>query len=152
MDRETQYLVHRQVHNEQGVINYDQPHLQNLFSDTFQRQVGCAVMETYNAGMDRAETGFLANQRLYFDLTQRVPRMTLNGVELVRNRMMARLPFADKVLLDFTLKVPPGFLFERYLAKAAFIRTYPGSAQVPFPGSGLPMVACARDIRARLAG
>lgn len=146
---ETRYQVHRQVHAEQGVINYTHPEQQQLFTDAFQRQVGCSVFETYRAGLDRAEVPQLANQRLYFDLTQRVPRMTINGVEVVRSRAVVRLPFCDNDLLDFVLTVPPGFLFGRYLIEAAFSRTYPRLAQIPVPGEGLPLVACFRDIRLR---
>jgi asparagine synthetase B (glutamine-hydrolysing) len=148
---DTRYQVHRQVHTEQGVINYTQTEQQQLFTDAFQRQVGCAVFETYRAGMDRAGVTQLANQRLYFDLTQRVPRMTINGVEVVRSRAVVRLPFCDNDLLDFVLTVPPGFLFGRYLIEVAFSRTYPRLAQIPVPGDGLPLVACFRDTRLRAA-
>lgn len=141
--------IHLQVHQSQGVINYSPEEQKQLFTDSFQQTVGNAIYDDYRAGMQKSGVRQLGNQRLYFDLTQRVPRMTLNGVEVARSRAMVRLPFCDNDLLDFILTVPPGFLFERHLMTEAFIRTYPKLAQIPMAGSGLPMIACARDIRLR---
>ncbi len=141
--------VHLQVHNSQGVVYYTPAEEQQLYTDAFRQRVGTQVMDEYIAGMRRAGTTQLANQRLYFDLTQRVPRMTINGVEVARSRTMVRLPFADNDLLDFALTVPPGFQFERHLVQMAFVQAYPQLAQVPFTGTGLPMVACAREVRIR---
>ncbi len=148
-DDQTRYQVHLGVHNEHGVINYDQAEQKKLFTEEFQNQVGCAVYQAYQEGMDRSGVKQLANQRLYFDLTQRVPRHTLNGVEVARSRMIVRLPFCDNDLLDFTLTVPPGFHFERYLIKTVFGQTYPKLAQIPFTEANLPLISCAREIRLR---
>ncbi len=141
--------IHLQVHNEQGVVNYTRAEQEMLFTAAFRQKVGNAVYDAYLAGMRKSGVKQLANQRLYFDLTQRVPRMTINGVEVTRSRTMVRLPFADNDLLDFALTVPPGFLYERHLMKAAFVKAYPKIAQIPFTGTGLPMAACARDVQIR---
>lgn len=141
--------VHLQVHNSQGVVYYTPAEEEQLYTDSFRQRVGTQVMDEYRAGMQRAGVAQLANQRLYFDLTQRVPRMTINGVEVTRSRTMVRLPFADNDLLDFALTVPPGFQFERHLVQMAFVQAYPKLAQIPFTGTGLPMVACAREIGIR---
>ncbi len=141
--------VHLQVHNSQGVVYYTPAEEKQLYTDAFRVRVGTQVMDEYHAGMQRAGVTQLANQRLYFDLTQRVPRMTINGVEVTRSRTMVRLPFADNDLLDFALTVPPGFQFERHLMQMAFVQAYPKLAKVPFTGTGLPMLACAREVRIR---
>ena len=83
---------------------------------------------------------------MFFDYTQRVPRHTLNGVKVVRSRAQVRLPFTDNDLIDFSLIVPPGYHFNRYLMRLAFINSYPGLAQTPISDTGLPMVSCSRDI------
>jgi asparagine synthetase B (glutamine-hydrolysing) len=46
--------VHRGVHNEQGVLNYDRAQQSKLLTDSFRARVGDAVYETYRAGMARA--------------------------------------------------------------------------------------------------
>ena len=83
-EAETRYQVHMGVHGEHGVVNYDRLEQTKLFTESFQDQVGHAVCQAYREGMDKSGSSQLANQRLYFDLTQRVPRMTLNGVEAAR--------------------------------------------------------------------
>jgi asparagine synthase (glutamine-hydrolysing) len=138
--------VHRGVHNEQGVLNYA-PHDEGLLlSDGFKAAVGDAAYQEYRDGMARAGVSQLANQRLYFDMTQRVPRMTLNGVEVVRSRATVRLPFCDNDLLDFALTVPPGFMFERYLPRTVLTRHFTKLAQIPIAGTGRPLAFCARDL------
>lgn len=144
--REASYQVHLGAHREHGVINYEAPMLARLFTDSFQKQVGDSTWRTYQHGMDRAGVAQLGNQRLYFDLTQRVPRMTLNGVEVARRQGIVRLPFGDNDLLDFALTVPPGLLFERHLPKAALITHFPTLARVPIAGTGRPLAACFRDV------
>jgi hypothetical protein len=148
-DTETAPEIHLRSHDSFGVLNYHRAEQKQLFTDTFRHKVGSAVYDAYRAGMLRSGVKQLANQRLYFDLTQRVPRMTINGVEVVRSRAIVRLPFCDNDLLDFVLTVPPGLLFERYLIKTAFARAYPKLSQIPVTETGLPMVSCAREIRIR---
>jgi asparagine synthase (glutamine-hydrolysing) len=146
------YQVHLGAHTQQGVINYTPLQQKRLFTDSFQAEVGDAAFQTYCDGMDRSGVSQIANQRLYFDLTQRVPRMTLNGVEAARSRAVVRLPFCDNDLMDFVLKTPPGFLFERHLAKAAMVKYFPHLAQIPFAGTGRPLTSCLRDILIQTKG
>jgi asparagine synthase (glutamine-hydrolysing) len=96
--------------------------------------------------MDAANTPSLADQRNYFDFRQRVPRMTIRGVEVVRSRAMARLPFCDNDLVEFSLRVPPGLRYNRRLVKDAFVREFPHLAQIPITETGYPMMVCSRDV------
>jgi len=150
-DEKTSFNIHLRTHRGHGVIFFDPSDYPSLFTDDFNRQVGDSVFESYRAGMKRSNTSQLALQRLYFDFNQRVPRMTLNGVEVVRGYGAVRLPFADNDLVDFSLVIPPGYLHERYIAYLAFISKYHQLAKVPNPSTGLPMVSCVRDtwLRAR---
>jgi len=132
-DPETACEVHLQAHHSLGCLNYNQAEQKQLLTDAFRQRVGSAVYDAYQAGMLRSGVKQLGNQRLYFDLTQRVPRMTINGVEVVRIRAIVRLPFCDNDLLDFVLTVPPGLHFERHLIKTAFARTYPKLPKLPLP-------------------
>ena len=88
----------------------------------------------------------LANQRLFFDLRQRVPRMTIKGVEVVRNRAAVRLPFCDNDLVEFTTRIPPGYHDKRFLITEAFTRTYPQLAKIPCTPTNLPLMNCVRNI------
>lgn len=144
------YEVHRGVHRANGVINYEPAEEAKLFTEAFAARVGDGAYQAYRDGMDRAGSRQLANQRLYFDLTQRVPRMTLNGVEVARTRAAVRLPFCDYDLVDFALTVPPGFLFERHLPKTALVTMFPELAGIPIAGTGRPLRSCARDIVAQV--
>lgn len=144
------YQVHRGVHRANGVLNYEPSDDSQLLTDAFRARAGDGAYQAYRDGLDRAGSRQLANQRLYFDLTQRVPRMTLNGVEVARTRAVVRLPFSDNDLVDFALTVPPGFLFERYLPKAALVSLFPGLARIPIAGTGRPLRSCARDVIAQV--
>jgi asparagine synthase (glutamine-hydrolysing) len=148
-DEETRYRVHMQTHANQGVITFSLPEHRLLFTQEFQRQIGDGVFASYRQGLQRADSHQLAIQRLYFDMTQRVPRMTLNGVEVMRSFASVRLPFCDNDLYDFTLRVPPGYLFERRLSVRAFSEAHPDLAKVPIAREGLPLIACSRDVWAR---
>jgi len=88
----------------------------------------------------------LANQRLFFDLRQRVPRMTIKGVEVVRQRAAVRLPFCDNDLVEFSTRLPPGYQHGRFLITEAFIRTCPELAKIPRTPSNLPMVNCVQNV------
>lgn len=148
-DDQNAFRTHVLSHHDHGVITFDQPEHAALFTPDFQTAVGDAVFESYRAGMKRSGASQLATQRLYFDLTQRVPRMTINGVEVVRAYAAARLPFADYDLLDFSCQIPPGYTFERYIAYRAFTEKFARYAKVPNPTTGLPMISCARDVLLR---
>jgi hypothetical protein len=111
--------------------------------------VGEAVIGEMAQGMRASGSSQVANQRLYFDLTQRVPRMTINGVEVVRSHATVRLPFSDRDLVDFACQLPPGMQFNRHLITQAFLTTYPHLAKIPNTATGLPYIACGRDVALR---
>lgn len=146
---EVETQVHFQLHQDQGVITFTPEEHKQFFTKDFQGSVGNAVMQEYIAGMQEADAESLADQRIYFDFRQRVPRMTIKGVEVVRSLAMARLPFADNDLVDFSLRLPPGIRLERNMVRHAFIETFPKLAQIPITPSGLPLMSCARDVRIR---
>lgn len=148
-DPETWREAHLQVHRDQGVINYDDEGHEALFSSSFRQRLNGGVWESYHAAMAQSESQQMALQRLQFDYQQRVPRMTINGVEAVRSRTAVRLPFCDNDLVDYTLTIPPGLLYDRRIIKDAFIRAYPELCKIPTTTTGLPLISCARDVRMR---
>jgi asparagine synthase (glutamine-hydrolysing) len=148
-DRQTTLKAHLSVHRDQGIITFEPDDHRKLFTDGFQHEVGNAVLEEYLAGMDESRADLLADQRLYFDYYQRVPRMTIKGVEVVRSQALVRLPFCDNDLIDFSIELTPGLRYERRLMKNAFVKAFPELAQVPITETGLPMMLCARDVRIR---
>jgi asparagine synthetase B (glutamine-hydrolysing) len=143
------YEVHRAAYRFHGTLIYEHEEAAKLFTDTFVARVGDGFTRAFREGMDGSGSQQVGNQRLYFDLTQRVPRMTLNGVEVARTHAVVRLPFGDNDLLDFALTVPPGLLFERYLPKAVLISRFPDLAGIPIAGTGRPLRSNARDIVAQ---
>jgi asparagine synthase (glutamine-hydrolysing) len=148
-DDDTRIQAHLQTHRDQGVINLEEDDRKALFTEGFRRAVGNGTMEAYKAGMGEANSSQLAIQRLYFDLRQRVPRMTINGVEVVRSYMAVRLPYADNDLVDFSTQLPPGYHYRRELVHRAFIEEYPSLAKIPCTPSNLPMIACFREVYLR---
>jgi asparagine synthase (glutamine-hydrolysing) len=139
--------AHLQVHRDQGVITFDpERDHKDLFTEAFQNEIHTAVIDNYISGMKDAETPVLADQRIYFDFYQRVPRMTIKGIEVARHRTMVRLPFADKELVEFSLTIPPGLRYQRRLLKNAVIRAFPKLAQIPITETGLPMMFCGREV------
>jgi asparagine synthase (glutamine-hydrolysing) len=148
-DDATRLQAHLEAYRDYNVLTFDLPSHGRLFTPRFRRAVGDGLLDDYRSAMDAADSPQLSDQRLYIDLTQRVPRMTLNGVEGVRDRAAVRLPFADNDLLDFSLRVPPGLRYGRQVMVQAFIQAFPAYAQIPFTPSGLPLMACARDIMRR---
>jgi hypothetical protein len=149
-DQEGQYQVQFQTHVDQGLTLFSQAEQKDLFSDEFQNCINGAVLDSYRAATAESKTNMLADQRIHFDLRQRVPRMTLHGVELVRSRGVVRTPYCDNDLVDFTLAMPPGLRFERYLIKKALIRAFPDLAKIPVTETGYPMMPCLRDSLMRI--
>jgi asparagine synthase (glutamine-hydrolysing) len=149
-DLDSHSQIQYQTHLAQGLILFDHSERQKLFTQQFQAQVTPDVSDEYQAAILESGTELMADQRNYFDLRQRVPRMTIHGVELVRSRGIVRLPFCDNDLLDFSLTLPPGLRFERYLIKQAIIQAFPKLAKVPYTGTGYPIMPCLRDTFMRL--
>lgn len=138
-----------QVFHELGLITVDLDDHEAFFTQSFLRKVGGAVLENFISGL-RASGSSLPNDQVnYFYLTQRVPRMTVKGVEAVRSRTMARLPYTDNDLVEFTLRLPPGMRLERWLMKNALVEAFPELAQIPITETGLPLMICARDVLER---
>jgi asparagine synthase (glutamine-hydrolysing) len=150
-DDETRIRAHQAVHRANGVITFEEAEQEALFTDDFRAAVGSAVWDAYREGMNDSGSTQLADQRIYFDYRQRVPRHTLNGVEVVRARAATRLPFADNDLVDLFLRMPPGLRDGRRVMRDAFIEAYPDLAKIPSPDDGLPLINCARDVRIRAA-
>jgi asparagine synthase (glutamine-hydrolysing) len=148
-DHATRQKAHFQVHLDQGVITFTPQEQEKYYTDEFKRRVSSSVSDSYLAGMDASHTDILANQRLYFDYRQRVPRMTIKGVEVVRSKAMVRLPFCDNDLVEFSLRIPPGLMYERSMVKNAFIREFPKLAQIPTTETGFPLMLCSRDVLIR---
>lgn len=148
-DDATRLEAHLEAYRDYNVLTFDFPSHGALFTRDFRRAVGEGVTEDYRYAMQAADSPQLSDQRLYIDLTQRLARMTINGVESVRDRAAVRLPFADNDLLDFSLRVPPGLRYGRQVMVQGFIRAFPAYAQIPFTPSGLPLMACARDVLRR---
>jgi asparagine synthase (glutamine-hydrolysing) len=145
-DDQTRMDVHIEAYRDYRVLSFDFPEHAALFTPAFRRELGDSVMEDYRAGMAGSNSRQLTDQRIYFDLTQRVPRMTVNGVLVVRDRAAVRLPFCDNDLVEFSLHMPPWMLYERSLMTHAFIEAYPRLARVPLASTGLPMIADAREV------
>jgi asparagine synthase (glutamine-hydrolysing) len=107
------------------------------------------VISSWGGAIKASQTTLPADQRHFLDLSQRVPRMTLTGVEWVRSQAHVRLPFADKDLVEFMLTVPPGFRFQRKMIKEVFIRQHPELAKIPYTETGYPLVPCRREVTKR---
>lgn len=143
--RELQFRVYA---NTGGILFHPSEHA-SLLDHEVQRSLGGSVFEGFDATLAESGAALIADQRHSFDLRQRVPRMTLNGVKLVRSRGVVRLPYCDNDLVDFALRMPPWLRSERYLARKAFVKGFPSLAKVPYTETNLPLVPCARDLQIR---
>jgi asparagine synthase (glutamine-hydrolysing) len=148
-DEATAFHVHLEAYRDYRVLSFDLPEHPRLFSEAFRAEVGDGVEEDYRSAMAASGARQLADQRIYIDMTQRVPRMTLNGVEVARDQVIVRLPYCDKDLVEFSLRIPPGLRPGRQVVVRAFIESFPALAQVPFTPFGLPLMSCAGDLVAR---
>jgi asparagine synthase (glutamine-hydrolysing) len=142
-------LAHFATHRDQGVILFDMERLDQVMLPQNNQPFSRPVMDSYLSGMKAARTDLPADQRNYFDLCQRVPRMTLHGVEWVRSQAHVRLPFADKDLVEFMLTVPPGYRFGRKIIKDLFIEQFPELAKIPYTETNYPMLHCRREVTLR---
>ncbi len=146
---EIEIQQHLQAYRDYRVLTFDLPEHPYLFTDSFLHQTGDELMRDFQNGMRASGVRQLATQRLYFDLTQRVPRMTINGVLVARDRAIIRLPFTDNDFVEFSLTVPPYLMFERRLMVDSFVKAYPQLARIPTPRDHLPLSHCAREVAAR---
>ena len=140
------------VHQEQGLILFPLEMLDRLLLPQKEMLYSEEVLSTYAQAMRASQTTQPADQRNYFDLLQRVPRMTINGVELVRSQAHVRLPFTDKDLVDFMLTVPPGYRSGRKIMKDIFIQQFPELAKIPYTETNYPLVHCMREALSILNG
>ncbi len=148
-DPSTMFEVHLEAYRDYRVLTFDTPDHPRVFTDSFYKTTQAEWFEDFQSGMLASKAKQMTNQRIYFDLTQRVPRMTINGVEVARSRARIRLPFADNDLLDFSLTLPPWLRLSRTLMNQAFVRFYPQYAKIPIAQTGLPMMTCAREVLLR---
>lgn len=148
-DEATALNVHLQAYRDYNVLSFDFPEHARLFTGSFLSAVGDGVLGDYRSAMTASGSRQLSDQRIYIDLTQRVPRMTLNGVEAARDQVAVRLPFCDNDLVDLSLRIPPGLRMGRQVIARALAQSFPDLAQVPVTPTGLPLVSCAQDVVVR---
>jgi len=116
-----------------------------LLSDEFASAAG-VVYDSFREALAESKARLVANRQNHFDLRQRQRRLIVMGHEQVRSRLAVRTPFCDNDLVEFMLTVPPGYRLDRVLHIEALVRTFPDLAKVPYEGTGLPLVACARSL------
>ncbi len=130
--------------------SFRQAEWEDLFAEDFQHQINGAFFDSFRATSVEAKATLVANRQTHFDLRQRQRRFILSGLEMVRSQAIVRAPFCDNDLVEFMLTVPPGLRLDRFLFKKALVRAFPDLAKVPYEKTGLPLVACARDLRIRI--
>lgn len=145
-DQDTLIEQHLEAYRDYRVLTFDPKEHSEFFSDAFYHNTRQEWRSEFQAGMLACGCNQMASQRSYFDLTQRVPRMTINGVDVVRDRAVVRLPFTDNDLVEFSLTIPPHLLYQRQLVDRTFIQTYPQYAKIPIAQTRLPMMTCAREV------
>lgn len=145
-DQETMIAEHIEAYRDYRVLTFDPKLHSEFFTDSFNMATTTDWMEEFTQGMLAANCKQMTDQRSYFDLTQRVPRMTINGVDVVRDQCLVRLPFTDNDLLEFSLTIPPHLRYQRSLVDRTFIQYYPQYAKIPIAQSQLPMIQCAREV------
>jgi asparagine synthase (glutamine-hydrolysing) len=128
-----------QIHEDQGLLLFTIDQVDDLLCEDKGFQVNGLTLEGYRNALLESGSHLPVDQRHYFDIRYRVPRMTLNGVELVRSRASVRMPFCDRDLVEYMLTVPAGYRFERYLMEKAFIQAFPDLAKVPYTSTRLPL-------------
>jgi len=136
---------------ENNNILFNATEQKSLFTEDFQLQIDGVVFDSLTTALANFKTTLVANLHNRFDLDQRQRRRSLMGHELVRSQVIDRTPFCDSDLVDFMLTVPPGLRLDRFLFINAFSRIFPDLAKVPWEGTGLPLITCARDLRIRIS-
>ncbi len=137
---------HLEAYRDYRVLTFDPNIHPQYMTDTFIQKTSASWREDFRSGMLACQCNQMTEQRSFFDLTQRVPRMTINGVDVVRDRCLVRLPFTDNDLVEFSLTVPPYLLYKRELVERTFIHYFPKYAKIPIAQSQLPMMTCAREV------
>lgn len=135
---------------EDACVLFSPAEQKKLFADHFQNHIKDDVFDSFRAVFAESKANLVANRQNHFDLRQRQRRFILNGVELVRSQVVVHTPFCDNDLVEFMLTVPPGLRLDRFLMVQAFIRFFPAVAKVPYARTGLPLMACARDLLIRI--
>ncbi len=135
----------------EATVLFDPNEQKELFADSFQQDIKNNVFQSFQAVLAESNAGLAANKYNHFDLSQRQRRFILNGVDLVRSRAVVRTPFCDNDLVEYMLKVPPGLRLDRFLMVQTLIRQFPDLAKIPYTGTGLPLMACMRDLRIRIS-
>jgi len=128
--------AHMQTMRDRGLITFDTVERSALFSDEFSASIGDGLMDSYAAVMAESASTDLSDQRIVYDFRQRVPRMTLNGVEALRGRMIVRLPL-QRMIGRVLLTIPPGFA-----TTAASSRTRSSAPSRPMRRFPSPKLEC----------
>ncbi len=81
-DDETRFRAHFQNYLDMRVLTFTPEEQTELFTEELLGSVQEEAWEDFKAGMAESSSRQLANQRIHFDLRQRVPRMTIKGVEV----------------------------------------------------------------------
>jgi len=149
-NKEAQSRVHFRVHTDQNLIVFPPSEQDELLNADFLRQIDGALLDSYRDVLAESSAKLAADQRIHWDLRQRVRRMTINGPELVSSRLVVRTPYCDNDLVDFVSKLPPGLRLHRYLMIRAVAQAFPTLAKVPTDKTLHPLIPCARDLRIRI--
>ncbi len=148
-DYETMMEQHIEAYRDYRVLTFDPNDHHLFFTDSFIQKTKEEWKNEFNTGMLACGCNQMADHRSYFDLKQRVPRMTINGVDVVRNKTTVRLPFTDNDLVEFSLTIPPHLRYQRQLMNRTFIQYFPEYAKIPIAQTQLPMMHCARELMVR---
>ncbi len=104
--------------------------------------------ETFRDALARPQ-GDAAQVALAFDLWQRQRRFIASGHRLLRPWHRLALPFADRELVSYVLRIPPGLLLNRGLMIEALLRIAPELGHIPYTGTRLPLISSLRSVAMR---
>jgi len=135
---------------DRAAVLFKEAEHKDLFSERVYKEVNGAAFESFREALNESHAGMVANRFNHFDLRQRQRRFILNGLELVRSRVVVRAPFCDKDLVNFMLTVPLGLRLNRRLITEILIRRFPKLSKVPCTTTGFPLVPCAQDLLMRI--
>ncbi len=93
--------------------------------------------------------GDAAQVAVAFDLWQRQRRFIAQGHRLLRPWHRLSLPFADRELVSYILRIPPGLLLNRELMIEALLRIAPELGHIPYTGTRLPLISSLRSVAMR---